>query len=208
MVSNSLYKSYCNQIAKLFCVENSNKVLCEASLSSRLIQYLDDATFPYFLAKLESGRQYITNVEQLQNKGFRIVVTDLITGLRQTAWWDHAWNLPYLSKIPSIMLSHQFNIISANKTFDNENWSDFRITHNPIKKNYGITFIPNTPPGYVPPGGGGGYVPPGGGGTIIKTPPTQIPATAASGFNFEEILNNPIILIGAGLLAIYFIMKK
>ena len=146
MVTNPLYKNYSRQIAKLFCSEDQNKVLCEASIEGRLNTFLDDITYPIFLSKLNSGRQYVTTVEQLQNKGFRIVIVDLITGERATAWWDHSWNLPYLSKIPTIFLSHQFNIISANKTFNDENKYDVRITWNPIKATYGITFVPQQPP--------------------------------------------------------------
>jgi hypothetical protein len=213
MVTKTTYKNYSNQIAKLFCKDDLNKVLCEASIINRLNNFLDDYTYPYFLAKLNSGRQYIINLEQFQNKGFRIVLTDLITGERQTAWWDIAYNLPYLSKLPGKLLNHQFNIISANKTFTEADKTDYRITWNPLKANYGITFVPSQVPGYNPPGGGGGgYVPPGGGGGGgIQITPGEVPGVnvpAMSGFDFGELLKNPIVLIGAGLAAYFLLIKK
>jgi len=213
MVTNNTYKNYSRQIAKLFCSDQENKILCEASITERLNTFLDDYTYPYFLAKLNSGRQYITNLEQFQNKGFRIVLVDLITGERVTAWWNIEYNLPYYSKLPGKLLSHQFNIISANKTFDQSNASDIRITWNPTKTNYGITFVPVSVPGYTPPGGGGGgYTPPGGGGgggiQITPNPPNQNPSLPnETNFDLKEFLNNPMVLIGGGLLLFYFLMK-
>jgi hypothetical protein len=206
MVTSQLYKSYSTQIAKLFCVNDPNKVLCEASLINRLNTYLDDYTYPYFLAKLNSGRQYITNLEQFQNKGFRIVLTDLITGDRVTAWWEVPYNMPYYGILPGKLLSHQYNIISANKTFNAENKSDIRITHNPVKATYGITFVPSQVPGYNPPQNN----PPGNDPPGIKIIPNQTPATEPTktglNFDFGEILSNPILLIGGGI-ALYLLLK-
>jgi len=211
MVTNSLYKSYSSQIAKLFCKDQGNKVLCEAGIEERLNTFLDDSTYPYFLAKLSSGRQYISNVESLQNKGFRFVVTDLITGLRETGWFEHSYNLPYYSKIPTIILSHKYNIISGNKTYSNENWSDNRITWNPVKESYGITFVP----GNVGTGGGGsgGSGGPGGGGEgggsigITTTGGAGTGTGAGAGFDIQSLISNPLILVGVGL-AVYFLLIK
>jgi hypothetical protein len=217
VVTNSTYKSYSNQIAKLFCKDAQNKILCEATIAERLNSFLDDYTYPFFLAKLGSGRSYATNLEAFQNKGFRVVIIDLITGERETAWWTVIWNMPYYGKLPGVLLSHQYNIISANKTFSADNREDIRITWNPIKPSYGITFIPDTVGqggnGGNGGGGGGPRVPPagGGGGTIGLTPPTQTGGSQtqqATGFDFKSLLENPMVLIGAGLLAVYFLMKK
>lgn len=204
MVNSPLYKSYSREIAKLFCKDDSNKVLCEAGIISRLNTYLNDFTYPYFLSKLNSGRQYITQLEAFQNKGFRIVLTDLITGDRSTAWWDIPYNYPYLGQLPGKLLAHQYNIISENKTFTEANKSDVRITHNPTKQTYGLTFVPQQVPGYTPPTGGGTP----GGGTINITPdpvqPSMIPSE--TGFDFTGLLENPIVLIAAGV-ALFFLLK-
>lgn len=207
MVINQTYKNYSSQIAELFCKDQQNKSLCKASLTERLNTFLDDYTYPYFLSKLNSGRTYITNLEAFQNKGFRIVVTDLITGDRATAWWNIDFNYPYLSKLPGILLQHNFNIISANKTFSELNKSDVRITYNPLKPSYGITFVP----GSVGQGNGtpGGGVPGGtpGGGNISITPnqPAANPAVQ-SGFDFSSLLSNPAVLIGGGIV-LYLLFK-
>ena len=211
MVTNPTYKNYSIQIAKHFCKDDQNKLICEASISNRLNTFLDDYTYPIFLSKLVSGRQYITGLEAFKDYGFRIVITDLITGVRETAWWEIPFKYPYLGKLPGKLLQHQYNIISANKTFSDENKEDLRITHNPIKQSYGVTFIPAQPPGYVPPGGGGSYVPPGGGGNIIPTPlpPSNVPnVPAASGFDIKSLLENPMVLIGIGVAAYFLLIKK
>ena len=206
MVTSPLYKSYSREIAKLFCSDQTNKILCEGSIIERLNTFLDDYTYPVFISKINSGRSYITSLEQFQDRGFRIVLIDLISGERVTAWMEIPYNYPYLSKLPGKLLSHQYNIISANKTFNEQNKSDVRITWNPVKPAYGITFIPGslTPPGSDPiiPGGS---VP---GGTITKTPgQTQMQTPVNNQFNFSEMFSNPIVLVGAGLL-FFFLMKK
>ena len=214
MVTNPTYKSYSAQIAKLFCKEQTNRILCEASVVERLNNYLDDTTYPVFLSKLSTGgRMYITNIESLENKGFRIVIVDLITGVRETAWWVVSWNMPYYGQLASVLLSHQFNIISSNKTFDKTNSGNIRITWNPIKPAYGIIFVPSEPPGsnIDPPSGGsggGGYPAPGGGGQIIQTPPqANAPLAPAGGFDIGGLLENPL-LIGALALGLFLMLKK
>jgi hypothetical protein len=211
MVTNSTYKSYSNQIAKHFCKDDPNKILCEAAIINRLNSFLDDYTYPYFLAKLNQGRQYITELQNFQNKGFRIVITDLISGEQVSAWWDIPYNYPYLGQLPGKLLSHNFNIISANKTFNEANKSDVRITWNPTKPTYGITFVPQQVPGYNPPSGGGStYVPPGsgGGGVVITPDPVQqVSPSGNEGFDVGELLKNPIVLIG-GAVVLYFILKE
>jgi len=210
MVTNQTYKNYSSQIAALFCDGQENVPLCKASIIQRLNTYLDDYTYPYFLAKLPSGRQYITNLEAFQNKGFRIVITDLITGVRETAWWEIPYNYPYLGKLPGKLLQHQFNIISANKTFTEADKSDYRITFNPIKTSYGITFVPPNVGGGGTPGGGGGTPgggTPGGGGQIIPTPAQQQPSMPGeTGFDIKTLLENPLVLIGGAVL-LFFLMK-
>ena len=212
MVTNSLYKNYSNQIAKLFCTEQVNKILCEASISERLNTYLDDYTYPIFLSRLAQGRGYITNVEAFQNNGFRVVLIDLITGERVTAWWDIPYSMPYYGKLAGKLLSHKYEIISANKTFSQQNATDIRITWNAIKPSYGITFVP----GNVGTGGGGSSGSGGsgsgggGGGQITQTGSgqTQAQTQAAGGFNFQEILSNPLILVGVGLAFYFLLIKK
>lgn len=215
MVTNNTYKSYSRQIAKLFCSEQQNKVLCEATIAERLNNFLDDYTYPVFLSKLNSGRMYITNLEAFQNKGFRVVITDLITGEYATAWWTIPYNLPYYGQLANILNSHKFNIISANKTFNEANRSDIRITWNATKPNYEITFVPYTPPG-VTPGSGTPGITPGSGtpGQIIPTPsqPQLTPGSpgAEPGIDlqgFLDLLTNPIVIIVGGV-AIYYLMKK
>ena len=226
MVTKQLYKTYSTQIAKLFCKDQVNKVLCEAGIAERLNTYLDDSTYPIFLSKLGSGRMYITNLEAFQNKGFRIVLTDLITGEYATAWWTVPYNLPYYSQLKSKLESHKYYIISANKNFDGTNRSDIRITWNSVKPSYEITFVPYVPPGgggsyvppggggsYVPPGGGGSYVPPGGGGLIIQKPkpdPLLPGSGSAPAFDLQGILDfltNPVVLIIGGVVIFYLIKK-
>lgn len=210
MVTNPTYKNYSTQIAKLFCKEDTNKILCEAGIIERLNTYLDNNTYPVFLAKLNSGRIYITNAENFKDYGFRIVITDIITGERSTAWWEVPYKYPYLSKIPGKLLQHQFNIISQNKTFSETDKSDIRITWNPIKPAYGITYVPQQVPGYTPPSiipGGNG----GGGGGQIQIIPTQKPTTPVQtpdpgGIDFSSLLSNPIVLIGGGLV-LYLLLK-
>lgn len=210
MVTKSIYKTYSNQIAKLFCKDDPNKILCEASIIQRLNTYLDDYTYPYFIAKINSGRIYITNAENFKDYGFRIVITDIITGERSTAWWELPYKYPYLSKIPGKLLQHQFNIISQNKTFTESDKSDIRITWNPLKPAYGITYVPQQVPGYTPPsitpGGGGGT---GGGGQIQVIPgsnTTPIQTPDPGGIDFGSLLSNPIVLIGGGLV-LYLLLK-
>ncbi len=205
MVTNNTYKNYSRQIAKLFCSDQENKIICEASITERLNTFLDDYTYPYFLAKLNSGRIYITNLENFQNKGFRIVLVDLITGERQTAWWDIEYNMPYYGKLPGKLLRHSYNVISANKLFTQSDATDVRITWNPTKTNYGITFVPVQVPGYTPPGSTPGNNPPG--IQIVPNPPVQTPSSPVNTeFNFDDLLSNPLVLIGGGVL-LFFLLK-
>ena len=205
MVTNSTYKSYSNQIAELFCKESNNKTLCKAGIIERLNTYLDNNVYPIFLSKLNTGRTYITNAEAFKDYGFRIVITDIITGERQTAWWEIPYRMPYLSKIPNKLLNHQYNIISDNKTFTSENKSDYRITWNPLKPTYGINYVPNQVPGYTPPnvvpgGGGGGQI------QITPTPSQPVNTPDPGGIDFGSLLSNPILLVGAGLV-LFLLMK-
>ena len=206
VVTNSTYKSYSNQIAELFCKESNNKTLCKAGIIERLNTYLNNNVYPIFLSKLNTGRTYITNAEAFKDYGFRIVITDIITGERQTAWWEIPYRMPYLSKLPGKLLQHQYNIISDNKTFTSENKSDYRITWNPLKPTYGINYVPNQVPGYTPPniipGGGGG----GGQIQITPQPVQQTPVQTKSSFDFGGLLSDPIVLIGAGL--VLFLLLK
>lgn len=204
MVTNSTYKSYSTQIAKLFCKESENKILCEAGIIERLNTYLDNNVYPVFLSKLNSGRVYVTNAENFKDYGFRIVVTDIITGDRETAWWEMPYRMPYLSKVPGKLLQHNFNIISSNKTFDDANKNDIRITWNPLKPSYGITFVPQQVPGYTPPsitpGGGGGQI------QITPTPATPVQTPDPGGIDFGSLLSNPLVLVGAGI--VLFLLLK
>lgn len=202
MVTNSTYKNYSTQIAKLFCKEETNKILCEAGIIERLNTYLDNNSYPVFLAKLNSGRTYITNAENFKDYGFRIVITDIITGERSTAWWELPYKYPYLSKIPGKLLQHQFNIISQNKTFSESDKSDYRITWNPLKVNYGINYVPQQVPGYTPPN----IIPGGGGGQIQVTPQPATPVQTPDPGGIGSIFSNPIVLVGAGV--VLFLLLK
>jgi len=207
MLTNNTYKNYSNQIAALFCSESDNKVLCTASVSERLKTFLDDVTFPVFLSKLsEGGRMYITTFEQFQNRGFRIVLVDLITGERTTAWWEVPYNYPYLGILPGKLSSHRYEIISQNKTYNELNKGDVRITYNSLKPGYGITFVPYTPPGVVPGGGTPGGGPPG--GTIKTTPPVvpDLPVNKAG--LFPDMDMTTILIIGGVGIAAWYLLKK
>lgn len=208
MVTNQTFKSYSSQIAELFCKDSTNKVLCKASVSERLNTFLNDAIYPIFLSKLsEGGRVYITSLESFQNKGFRIVLVDLITGERQTAWWEVPNNMPYYGILPAKLQSHKYYIISENKTFSAANGSDIRITHNPIKPGYELTFVPYTPPGGTPGGGtpGGNGTP---GGQIINTPAPMQPVSTVPGTEiFPGVDLKTILLIGGAGLAAWFLLK-
>lgn len=209
MVTNQVFKNYSNQIAELFCSDSENKVLCMASVSNRLNTFLDDSIYPVFLSKLsEGGRFYITNLENFQNKGFRIVIVDLISGERQTAWWTIEYNYPYLSKLPAKLQSHKYYIISKNKTFNESDKSEIRITYNPEKPGYNIAFVPSQ----IPPGGGGSppiNLPPGNfpPGNII--PKSQVPTDQKEDLIPEFDLDfKTIALIGLGGFLIYkFVIK-
>jgi len=208
MVTKAQYKNYSAQIAELFCSDQTNKVLCKASITERLNTFLDDSIYPVFLSKLsEGGRVYITNLEQFQNKGFRIVLVDLITGERQTAWWTIPYNLPYYGQLPGKLQSHKYYIISNNKTFNSTNRSEIRITHNPEKLGYNLTFVPVEPPGGIPGGTPGGTP----GGKIINSPAPNIPTapgTAPGTDLFAGFDLTTILLIGGVGLAAWYLLKK
>lgn len=209
MITNALYKNYCNQIAKLFCVDEANKVLCEASTAERLKNTFDDNSFSLFLANISYGRVYegyFKNYRVDQNTQRRYVdlfLTDIITGITIKLTWNWLMSGNFFQQLKNALSANNYEITFGNKVFDQGNYMEKRIYYNKFKPSYGITFVPGSV------GGGGTAVPPaGGGGTVIKTPDQTVQAPVTSQFDLSGLLSNPIFLIGGGIVLFLLIKNK
>jgi len=202
MITNQQFKSYCTQIAELFCEEATNKVLCKANIYQRLINTFSDQTFPIFLSKLDQYRFYrvegAVHVSGLPPH-FKITShgTDLITA--ETRQF-------YNGNVSSPSVKNSLVHIGA-VFYDPEDPSKFYIRSNP---SYGISYVPHTLPS-PPSTGGGGSGSGSGGGNIVPTPPAPVPtspmAPVGGSEDITNLLSNPIVLVGVGL-GIYFLMKR
>jgi hypothetical protein len=72
-----------------------------------------------------------------------------------------------------------------------------RVYYNKLDPTYGISYVPSSVGG-------------GGGGEIVITPPPVVPTqpeqTTNTGFDFESLLSNPIVLIGLAV-GVYLLVK-
>lgn len=217
MILNQTYKDYCNQIAQLFCKEATNEILCRASVSERLINKLDDYSFANsFLPKLSTGRHYILKVTRLYSAPtgepksiMEYTIMDVVTGETKNGWNACAGRMPVYSKVPSMLAQKNLVVVSQNKIFGKADLSEERVAYCQVCPTYGIVYVPGSVGGSGTTGGTTGGGTPGG-GEIQLTPepvqtPTTVPSEAGSGIN--EIISNPVFLIG-GILIAYYLLKK
>src|SRR3972149_10959826 len=175
MITKSVNKNLCNQIATIFCAEQSNPAICKQSLYQRLITDLTDYAFENgFLPNINEGRFYKMRYWNFRVQPglskWNVELIDLITNERFEGEWSYP-AYPAISKLASTAASHQYIIISQNNTYSAENVTDTRIVWNRFKPGYGIVYVPAGVGGSGGTGTGGGYTPPGGGGQIQKQPP-------------------------------------
>jgi hypothetical protein len=106
----------------------------------------------------------------------------------------------FFQQITNALISYNYEIIKGSNVFDSGNYMEKRVYYNKLDPTYGISYVPGSV-------GGGGT---GGGGGIIITPepvvPTQPEQTTSTGFDFESLLSNPIVLIGLAV-GVYLLVK-
>lgn len=217
MIINPQYKLIANQIAKLFC---NTDVICQGAVRQRIYSNFDDQSFEFFLQNIEVGRFYLLRYSnwrvhnnQCRKMAITANLTDAITGEIITDEWyyDNAncnekqWYYPDLN---NLMKKNNRTVLSPliqNKT--TTEITKVRLIYSPNKPSYGITYTPPVPGGGG--SGGGVQITPPKGSPPAGSPPASIPdMPIQSGFDIKGLFENPIVLIGVGLLAVYLIMKK
>lgn len=212
MIVKAVNKNYCNQIAGLFCSDQSNPELCKQSLYQRLITDLNDYVFENsFLPNLEYGRFYKMRYWNFREYGnstrWNVEVIDIITNQREEAEWSYPARMPIYGKLAGVASNHKFDIVSQNNSYNNLNVGDVRIVHNRFKPSYGIVFVPT---GVGGSGGTGPGTGSGSGGGQIQLEPEPTPGgmspTGETAFDFGELLSNPLVLIGLAI-GVYVLLK-
>jgi hypothetical protein len=213
MITNSQYKIFASQIAKLFCPTDT---ICQASVKERILFNFNNESFSYFLQNISVGRfkilQY-SNWRVKQNNCRTMLIdvklTDAITGEVKTGYWSYdnrncGSEQYYFPDLNSLIRNNGYTLVDA--PIMSKNNSDIvkpRLVHAKSATGYGITYVPPSPGG----GGGGISVTP-----PVQTPPAQIPPVqtpSQSGFNIQQLIKPEYALIGIAALAAYmFFMKK
>lgn len=212
MITNAIYKNYCNQIAELFCTDQLNKTLCKTSIAQRLINEFTDDGFSKFLGVLTTGKTYqveVKNYRLIANSNKRYVdiyFTDVITGniIKKTWNWSASGN--FYQQLSDAFKFYNYNLIQGSNVFDQGNYQQIRIFNNPLEASYGVSFVQGSVPGGSTGNQGNGT------GQTPNFQPTQQPVQQTelvkSGFDLNGIFDNPILLIGVGVLAFFILMKK
>jgi len=219
MVNNLTYIRYIRQIATLFCDADQ---ICEASVFSRLKNYLDDSNFGLFLGSINSRQWYYGNFDLpavwIKNKGFwqtYFNYTNILSGqsgrsaviLRpefynpnSTDWKKviEATNKPYL----------EFVSIVGNKIVFNSSELG----------GYGIAFVPSQPSsgsGMTTGSGSTGQTTTGSGNITVVTPsgttaqqnPNTGQIVGTNNFKLADFDFQKLVIPGL-LIAGFFIAKK
>lgn len=230
MITHFPYKKNVNEIAALFCVNATNPDVCKAGIVERMLNAFTNNTFKHFLANMNVGRYYqnkfnfstwkiIPNTDG-KKKTIEIRIVDVVTGNSRNELWEYWNNDPNL------------NTADLNWMLNNRGWQliDPEFPPSPQPPNvietpklcyswnepgYGISYVPGsvgqTGGSGGTNGGSGGQTggQNGGSGGQIVTTPAQTPSSpVASGFDIKSLVENPMVLIGVGLVAVYLIMKK
>jgi len=218
VITKAIYKTYCSQIAELFCSTQQNSQICRETIYQRLIQSMDDYTFETsFLPNLSTGRHFVMQIQQLKNDPggqpksiMEYKLTDVVTGQVYYTWEDTEGRLPVFSKIPQMLAEDGFVVVSQNKTFNSVDYKLPRIVWKEVFNSYGIVYVPSIAPGGGTPGGGspspGGGSPGGGGILPTPAPVTQTPIGSpveAGSFDFSSLVLPGAIIVGG-----YFLLKS
>jgi len=215
MILNQIYKNICNQIAELFCEDKQNPVICKASIAQRLIDTLDNDSFPKFISRINIGRIYSIRLAGPIHAGtgckFGLEKTDLITGQVTTQVISLSQSCPAYSFLKIKLVSVLgYEIFDGTNYFNESNLGEIRLVHKKNDPDYGIVYVPQEP--IV---GTGGYTSGNGGSGFIQVLPKQtqmqtpgLMPTAEAGFNLQGLLSNPIVWIAGGGLLFFYLMRK
>ncbi len=218
MITNPIYKGLARKIAMLFCEAAASPPVCTESIKQRIISSFNNVTFEYFLANLTKGRYVIMRYynwrqgSNCRDKIISVEFIDVITGNRVNGNWQYisadcenkSYYWPDLNHLVSV-----YNHVMLDTPIESGTNADIgkpRLIYSPnATPSYNVSYIP----GSVPGGGGSG-----GGGNILPKVPVVPPgepepeiAVQSAGFDFEGLLKNPAVLIGAAA-AIYFLVIK
>lgn len=212
MINNIQYKIFALQIARLFCADSQNKSICETSIKTKIINAFNDSTFEHFLEHLQQGRYYLlkysnwhSDANDCRSMKVDVRLTDVITGNVVNGYWHYTAvdcgskqylisDLNYLPGRNGYTLLDDPIMTKTNSDITKE-----RLVYNSKAQPYGITYVPSS-------GQQQGQIIPSQ-GTLLTVPEPNM-QVKQNGFDIKSLFDNPILLIGVGILAFFFLVKK